>query len=499
MILSRDGMTEVPLWKFWRRHRIVVTLLAFLGFFNVLALRVNVSVAIVAMTENKSRVLDNDTIVYGQEHAWGPRLQGLVLSSYFYGYVTTQVVGGWLALRVGGHLLFGLGIAIAAALTLLTPWLVGLGVYVFVALRVIEGIVEGVSYPAMHDVWGRWTPPGERNRLATLGYSGSYVGTVVAMTASGFLAARAGWPAIFYVFGAVGLLWFLAWALLVRRGPEFDSRIDPRECKYISEAVGDHPNTQVGPYPWGRFLTSMPVWAIIVANFTENWGFYTLLTQLPIFMKDTMDFDLEQAGLLSALPYLVVAASMQGAGHVADWLLNRGLLSTTQVRKVFCCGAFLGQSAFMLATAFLMTPAAAVACLTLAVGIGAFAMAGFFVNHLDLAPQYASILMGMANTAGTIPGIISPILTGYIVPNRTKDEWRVVFFISSTIYFCGSIFYGIFASGERQPWANGTTPKADLELQQKQPSIKKMSFRRQIGHIVDTVCGVKKYVIERNG
>jgi hypothetical protein len=38
-------------------------------------------------------------------------------------------------------------------------------------------------------------------------------------------------------------------------------------------------------HPWSKFLTSPAVWAIIVAHFSENWGFYTLLTQLPIFMK----------------------------------------------------------------------------------------------------------------------------------------------------------------------------------------------------------------------
>jgi hypothetical protein len=38
-------------------------------------------------------------------------------------------------------------------------------------------------------------------------------------------------------------------------------------------------------HPWGEFIKSPAVWAIIVAHFSENWGFYTLLTQLPTFMK----------------------------------------------------------------------------------------------------------------------------------------------------------------------------------------------------------------------
>jgi hypothetical protein len=38
-------------------------------------------------------------------------------------------------------------------------------------------------------------------------------------------------------------------------------------------------------HPWGKFLMSPPVWSIVMAHFSENWGFYTLLTQLPTFMK----------------------------------------------------------------------------------------------------------------------------------------------------------------------------------------------------------------------
>ncbi|KAK7871343.1 hypothetical protein R5R35_007602 [Gryllus longicercus] len=441
-------------WKLWKRRRYVVTAMSFFGFFNVFALRVNVSVAVAAMTSIKEVTLENGTVIEEQEFDWSTQLQGYILGSYFYGYITTQILGGWLAARLGGNVLFGFGIAVTSFLTLLTPVLVKLNVYIFIAIRVIEGIFEGVSYPSMHDVWANWAPPLERSRLATIGYSGSYVGTVVAMTLSGVLAEQAGWPSVFYVFGCVGAVWYLGWLLLVKRRPEDDKYIDPLELKYIRTCLGplegNHKNVS---HPWGKFFLSPPVWAIIIANFSENWGFYTLLTQLPIFMKDTLGFDLQQAGFLSALPYLVVAFTIQLAGHIADHILTRNYLSTTQVRKIFCSGAFICQSSFMLLASFLLTPAGAVTCLTLAVGLGAFAMAGFFVNHLDLAPLHASVLMGICNTAGTLPGIISPTITGYIVPNRTKDEWRVVFYISSAIYFIGALVYGLFASGERQSWA----------------------------------------------
>ena len=53
------------------------------------------------------------------------------------------------------------------------------------------------------------------------------------------------------------------------------------------------------------------------------------------------------------------------------------------------------------------------------VALGALSICGYGVNHLDIAPQYASILMGISNTIATIPGIISPLIAGFIVTEQT--------------------------------------------------------------------------------
>jgi hypothetical protein len=43
---------------------------------------------------------------------------------------------------------------------------------------------------------------------------------------------------------------------------------------------------------------------------------------------------------------------------------------------------------------------------------------GFNVNHLDIAPRYASILMGMSNGFGTIAAMVCPIATEMLTKNR---------------------------------------------------------------------------------
>ena len=66
---------------------------------------------------------------------------GVVLGSFYYGYVALQIPGGWLALKVGGTRLFGLAVLIASALTLLTPVASRTSVVLLIIVRVGEGLV----------------------------------------------------------------------------------------------------------------------------------------------------------------------------------------------------------------------------------------------------------------------------------------------------------------------------------------------------------------------
>lgn len=57
------------------------------------------------MTEERE-VYDfgNGTKVYEKYFDWDSKQQGLVLSSFFYGYACTQFIGGIIAAKVGGHI-----------------------------------------------------------------------------------------------------------------------------------------------------------------------------------------------------------------------------------------------------------------------------------------------------------------------------------------------------------------------------------------------------------
>ncbi|XP_055528394.1 vesicular glutamate transporter 2-like [Wyeomyia smithii] len=448
-----DGVNG-PLWMFWKRRRYVVVFMAFLGFANVYTLRVNLSVAIVAMTELREVVYENGTIVQEQTFEWSSSLQGYILSSFFYGYVFTQVLGGYLSNKLGGTNVFGVGIGGTAILTLLTPMAAQLGVGWLIAIRVLEGFLEGVTFPCSHAFWSRWAPPSERSRMASIACTGAFAGTVLVLPISGMLVSTWGWESVFYFFGVVACIWYVAWIAIVRRSPEDDKYITEQEKHFIVQTLkrveGDSEETH---HPWKKMLTSKAVISMSIASFTEDWGYYTLLTGLPTFLKSVLGFDLQASGFISALPYLLMGILLSCAGYVADWLQIRGYLTTTQVRKYFTCGGFTVQLICMMIGAWILRPAPTIVCITTAVGFGGVAWNGYLVNPLDLSPRSAGVLMGISNGFATIAGVISPIVNGYITTNNGEDEWRLVFYITAGIYIIGTLIYWFWGSGELQPWS----------------------------------------------
>ena len=148
----------------------------------------------------------------------------------------------------------------------------------------------------------------------------------------------------------------------------------------------------------------MPVWAIIVANFARSWTFYLLLITQPKYFKEAYGMNVAEGSTLAALPHLIMTIIVPLGGQLADFLRRKEILSTTNVRKIFNCGGFGGEALFLLVVAYARHRMTAVIALIVAVGSSGFAISGFNVNHLDIAPRYASILMGISNGVGTFAG-----------------------------------------------------------------------------------------------
>ena len=199
------------------------------------AMRVNLSVAIVYMVNNTA-IHQNSSSPDGP-FVWDEAEQGIILGMFFYGYVLTQLPGGRLAELFGGKWLFGVGVLVTAVFTLLTPLAASYAkhhnLYLLYAVRIIEGLGEGVTFPAMLAMLARWSAPHERSRFTAFSYAGAAFGTVIAMPACGYLCEYVNWESVFYVFGAFGVVWFIVWAFLVFDGPDVHPRISQQEKDFL--------------------------------------------------------------------------------------------------------------------------------------------------------------------------------------------------------------------------------------------------------------------------
>lgn len=405
----------MPQARRWPAHYTVV-LLCFAAVFISYIDRTNISVASIAMQE---------------EFSWTETTKGLVLSSFFVGYLVLQVASGTLANRYGGKLVLGVAVVWWSLFTVLTPPAARASLATLIAARIALGLGEAAVFPASINMVGRWVPPAERSRAVALFSSGLSIGTVFSLPVTGWLVRDFGWPVPFYAFGLVGLVWAAVWFAKVGSG-----RGVPEEASPGARAV-----------PWGRLLRTPAVWAIIVSHFCNNWSLYVLLAWLPSYFKSTFDLSLANAGLLSAAPWLVSFIMANVAGAWADRMLRRGTSATT-VRKLMQSIGLLGAATFLLLLPLATTALTGVLLMCGAAGTLAFCLAGFGPNCFDIAPRYADVIWGISNTAGTIPGIVGVAVTGWLV-ERT-GSYTTPFVVTAAVAVTGALVFLAIGSGERQ-------------------------------------------------
>ena len=405
----------MPSPRRWPAYYTVV-LFCFAAVFISYIDRTNMSVAAIAMKE---------------QFGWTETTKGVVLSSFFVGYLLLQVVSGTLANRYGGKIVLGIAVVWWSAFTVLTPPAALLSLPALIAARVALGLGEAAVFPASINMIGRWVPAEHRSRAVSLVSSGLSIGTVFALPVTGWLVRDHGWPMPFYLFGIVGLVWAVFWFAQVGNG----------------RGVAEEDSATSRTIPWRRLLRSTAVWAIIVSHFCNNWSLYVVLAWLPSYFKATFGVSLANAGMMSAAPWLVSFVMANVAGALADRMLRRGT-SATKVRRIMQCIGLLGAATFFLLLPVATTATAGVLLMCGVSGTLAFCLAGFGPNCFDIAPRYADVIWGVSNTFGTIPGIVGVAATGWLV-ERTGG-YTAPFAVTAAIAAFGAIFYLAFGSGERQ-------------------------------------------------
>lgn len=111
--------------------------------------------------------------------------------------------------------------------------------------------------------------------------------------------------------------------------------------------------------PYRAIATSLPFYAILFAHMGQNYGYETLMTELPTYMKQVLRFSIkevsagtgrrlfetgintkpislseQQNGVYSALPYLAMWICSIGISFAADWMTISNRFSQTTTRKI---------------------------------------------------------------------------------------------------------------------------------------------------------------------
>ncbi|XP_048321481.2 ascorbate transporter, chloroplastic isoform X2 [Ziziphus jujuba] len=427
IFVEGDVQEASPWWERFPK-RWVIVFLCFTAFLLCNMDRVNMSIAILPMS---------------QEFNWNSTTVGLIQSSFFWGYLLTQIVGGIWADRIGGKLVLGFGVVWWSVATVLTPIAAKIGLPFLLVMRAFMGIGEGVAMPAMNNILSKWIPVSERSRSLSLVYSGMYLGSVIGLAISPILISKFGWPSVFYSFGSIGSIWFALWQRKAYSSPKEDPDLSVEEKKLI--LGGNISKEPVSVIPWKLILSKAPVWALIISHFCHNWGTFILLTWMPTYYNQVLKFNLTESGLLCVLPWLTMAVFANIGGWIADTLVSKGL-SITAVRKIMQSIGFLGPAFFLTQLSRVKTPAMAVLCMACSQGSDAFSQSGLYSNHQDIGPRYAGVLLGLSNTAGVLAGVFGTAATGYILQ---RGSWDDVFKVAVALYLIGTLIWNVFSTGEK--------------------------------------------------
>lgn len=423
----------VPRPRGWGKRYTLVVLMTACNACLYLS-RVNISVAVIKMAK---------------EFNWDATTQGRILSGFYWGYLMTQPLGGWVAGRIGGKYVLAGAVAVWSVVTLLTSTVSASGhVAALIIARVVVGAAEGVNYPCQAALADRWIPPSELSRAWSIGTTGENMGTILALLAGPPLADRIGWAAIFYSTGAAGVLWLLCFLPLASSEPEQHSGVSKEELAYIQASRPKDTTGKGAPVPWRSIATNPAFLLLILQHCCYNMGNYIWLSWMPSFFEHTLHVKFADLGLPTVMPYASLWLISTSAGVFADWLIGRGW-KKANVRKLCNTIGMCGPAACLMLLRNAKTLVTATVLLSLAIGLGGFALAGYWANFVDIGGKHAGLITGISNSIATIPGIVGNIVTGALLTTFHNDYNPILELVAGIQVF-GALVFALSARGTPQ-------------------------------------------------
>ena len=285
--------------------------------------------------------------------------------------------------------------------------------------RLMLGFGEAVMHPASLR-WIRYNFA-EKERGLAIGVfmAGSKYGPAIGTVLAAWLIQTQGWQAMFILMGLGGLLWLVPWLLFL-----------PDDSATAERSLAGNASTAPA-VPFRELLAQRALWGTVVGTFCYMYFVYFSLTWLPSYLSDARHLSLTSSSLYTTFSFAGMATVGIFGGWWADRLIVRGYDAVT-VRRMFTIAGFLIASTelFGAHTASLNT-ALFFSIFSLS-GLG-LATANYWALTQTLMPGAAvGRIVGIQNTAASLPGIVAPIVTGWLVQRTGTYEsamWAVFFFL----------------------------------------------------------------------
>jgi ACS family glucarate transporter-like MFS transporter len=306
------------------------------------------------------------------------------------------------------------------------------------ATRLVMGGGEAATNPSGAQVVREWIPVRERGVTNACFNGGGYAGPALCSLAAGPIISAFGWHALFYIPGAIGLVWMVIWSVWFR-SPENAAWLTDAERHAIlatradAKAVDDGPRTGL----W-RLLTSGPtLFSLGLAMGCNVYSLYVFLTWIPSYLHTTKGLTLSGSGLYTAILYGTALVLSLAIGRYSDHLLKGKDVSGGGRRYLIAC---------TMALAAIVLFAPAVDSLPLLFALLALSLTGvaattsqLFSLANDLLPERRDIgaAMGFIIVGGNVFGMLAPIATGYVI--SISGSYSGAFIIAGVLLVIGML------------------------------------------------------------
>jgi ACS family glucarate transporter-like MFS transporter len=314
---------------------------------------------------------------------------GAVFGAFALGYALAQVPSGWLADRIGPRLALALVVSVWSVFTAFTGLVQELGTLLVV--RFLFGVAEAGAFPGAARAFYNWLPSSQHGLANGVIFSGARIGAALAFPVMAWLLVQASWRAAFYLLALPGLAWAAAWLLWFRDHPD--------------QPPARHAPAAGAASSYERLVRSSPMMLAMIQYFASNFTNFINLSWMHPYLQEHYQLSQSQAAGYAMVPLLVGATSQWVAGLLTDALYRSRYRSWS--RRLPAAFGFLLAAAGLCLVGSMASPAAAVACFTVATFGAELTISPSWAFCMDLAGTRSGAISGTMNMAGNLASFVS--------------------------------------------------------------------------------------------